>query len=81
MARGWESKSVESQMEALEERRAVKEAAALSLQQETLQDERRHLEVSRDRLRRELDLASHPRRREQLELAIGFLQEKLAKLS
>jgi hypothetical protein len=80
VARGWESKSVEEQMDAAESRKA---AAAQPKQNETrirLQRERESIELSRGRILRELEAARHPRHREQLSQALSFLDEQISKV-
>ncbi len=81
MARGWESKSVESQMETAQERRARKQTETdLSAEQAQLRQDRDSLLLSMTRVRQELEAATHPRRREQLEAALRHLEEKLAQV-
>ena len=81
MARGWESKSVESQMETAEERRTRPQAeTALTPEQARLRVERESLSLSIKRVEQDLQSAPHPRRREQLEAALLHLQQKLADL-
>lgn len=79
MARGWESKSVESQMEAEEERRAMATRQLESANQVRLRSERESIELSRERILRELEAARHPRHREQLTAALAFLDDQLSK--
>lgn len=82
MARGWESKSVESQMEMAEERRAQRHTeAALTPEQLRLRVERESLGLSIQRVEQDLQSATNPRRREQLEAALAHLQQKLAELA
>jgi hypothetical protein len=79
MARGWESKSVESQQEsAAAARRAPANQAGSQLL--ARQQARTDLELSRTRVLRELESAVHPRHREQLEVALRYLDEKIAEL-
>lgn len=80
MARGWESKSVEEQMDAAESRKAAAAQPRLSEAQLRVQRERESLELSRGRILRELEAARHPRHREQLSQALSFLDEQLSKL-
>ena len=81
MARGWESKSVEDQMEAAESRRLEKVAAdAVTSEQANLNQEREAVRMQLTRLRRECEDARHPRHREQLEAAIAHMETKLAEL-
>lgn len=81
MARGWESKSIESQVEAAEERKAASIQQKLTEAQTQLQKERESIELSRERILREMEAARHPRHREQLAAALTFLEEQLSKLS
>lgn len=82
MARGWESKSVESQIETAESRRAEREIP-VTLSPEELRTirEREGLEMSISRVRHDLDRATQPKYREQLEAALRHLEEKLALLT
>lgn len=80
MARGWESKSVEEQMDAAESRKAAAAQPKLSEVQLRIQRERESIELSRGRILRELEAARHPRHREQLSQALSFLDERLSKL-
>lgn len=79
MARGWESKSVESQQESAAAARAGSsprdDPQARMRRQE---QERGDLELSRTRILRELAAAVHPRHREQLEAALRHLDSKIA---
>ena len=79
MARGWESKSVESQVEAAEDRRLAAERKQDSEDQVKRQRERESLELSKERIVRELAAATHPRRCEQLSAALAHLQAELDK--
>ena len=77
MARGWESKSVESQQSgddvAATKRRLTAEEAERSAK-------RASLELSRGRVRRELETARSEVHRTALENALKFLDEEIAKL-
>ena len=77
MARGWESKSVESQMDAAEARRAAAQQVQLSEEELRLQRERESIELSKVRILRELEAARHPRHREQLAAALAHLEHQL----
>jgi hypothetical protein len=79
MARGWESKSVEEQMEAAEERATHARAQELSDLEIAAQKERESLELSRTRVMSDLASATNPRYREILQKSLDFLNEKLAK--
>ncbi|MGH9430735.1 MAG: hypothetical protein ACRD3T_04270 [Terriglobia bacterium] len=81
MARGWESKSVEGQIESAESPRPSCSAAKLTPEQRARQRERESLELSRTRILQDLASTTHPRRRELLEAALRHLEEKIAALS
>lgn len=81
MARGWESKSVEEQIESAESRRLERKAAeAVTFEQVRLDREREAVQMQLIRMRREFEDARHDRHREQLQGAIKHLEEKLAGL-
>lgn len=77
MARGWESKEVESQIEAAEEARAMR-AAAGSSAQIALRCERESLELSRTRVLQDMHNATNDRYKQMLQRSLDFLDEKLA---
>jgi hypothetical protein len=79
MARGWESKSVESQIESAQSRNRAK-GPQPAPEQTARQRERASLELSRKRVLADIEAARHPRHREMLEAALKFLDEKIAKL-
>lgn len=81
MARGWESKEVESQIEAAETRAAQSKKKLLSEEQLKLQREREGLELSRVRVVRDLASAVNPKYKEQLQKSLDHLDEKLAALN
>ena len=74
MARGWESKDIESQQEQREEAR--KPARSMS----ATEQERASLELHRKRVLDDLSRATHPRHRMLLEDAIAHLDAQLAAL-
>jgi hypothetical protein len=78
MARGWESKSVEEQMEAAEDRATQARTQKLNELDIAAQKERESLELSRTRVMTDLASASNPRYREILQKSLDFLNEKLA---
>lgn len=80
MARGWESKSVEEQVETAESRRAHSGSPRLTPEQQQRQRDRESLELSRSRVVGELASATNPRRRESLEAALKHLEEKITAL-
>jgi hypothetical protein len=76
MARGWESKSVESQQhEAYEPRNRKAPAEEIERRQK-----RESLELSRSRVARELEAARTPVHRTALENALRFLDDELGKV-
>jgi hypothetical protein len=81
MARGWESKDVESQVE---NRRSV--GASPSKGQKSPEDvrkeqERRGLVLSRTRVLNDLENAKNPNHRKSLEAALAHLDQKIAELN
>ena len=77
MARGWESKSVESQQETGSRPDA---GGALRREQRELKKKRDGLEMSRRRVLHEMEETRSAARRANLEQALAFLEEELAKL-
>jgi hypothetical protein len=80
MARGWESKSVESQIESAEPRRSRSKSPPLTPEQQAKVRERESLESSRARVVRDLQSANNPKYREILAAALLHLDQKLAAL-
>jgi hypothetical protein len=80
MARGWESKAVESQIEAAESRNAHRTRPSLTPEQLNKQRERESLELSRTRVMQDLASASNPKYRALLERSLQYLDEKLSAL-
>ena len=78
MARGWESKSVESQ---IEDRQATREAKFDKKSAEDIERDRRRkgLEMSRRRIVSELAATKSAIRRASLEAALKHLDEQLGK--
>ena len=79
MARGWESKSVEAQIESAQLEHAPA-AGRLTPEQRARQRELEGLWLSRTRVLRDLAAASHPHHREMLTTALKHLEEKIALL-
>lgn len=78
MARGWESKSVESQ---IEERSAPRERGGERTREDLERDSKRHsIEMSRQRIERELQTARSEAHRAALENALSHLDGELRKL-
>jgi hypothetical protein len=81
MARGWESKSVESQMEAAATKRAPERRAPPTEDQIRVERERESLLLSRKRVLKDIEAATHPRYRQQLEAALKHLDKRLKELA
>jgi hypothetical protein len=79
MARGWESKSVEEQID-MAERHAAASAPKLSREEiETLR-KRENLQLSRTRVIREMEATRNPRYKEVLTKALAELDNRIAAL-
>ena len=78
MARGWESKSVESQIEDRESRQT--KGREMSREDIERQRKRESLESSRRGILSEMAAASSPLRRSSLEQALKHLDDQLTKL-
>ncbi|HEY3837253.1 MAG TPA: hypothetical protein VGL72_11810 [Bryobacteraceae bacterium] len=81
MARGWESKEIESQMEAAAAKRAPERRAPRTEEQIRRERERESLLLSRKRVLKDIETATHARYREQLEAALKHLDERLKELA
>jgi endonuclease I len=78
MARGWESKAVEEQMDNTESKETESDLPQLSPAEQQRFRERESLELSRARVQQELAAATHPNYRSSLQAALGYLEEKIA---
>jgi hypothetical protein len=78
MARGWESKSVESQIEDAASRTG--RAEPLKPGERESERKRQGLELSRRRILHEIEETRSPARRTSLEGALAFLDEEIRKL-
>lgn len=84
MARGWESKDVESRQEqADDDRRRVQNAqgAKVSPADRAREAQRESLLLTRTRVESDLTRAQHPRHRAQLQAALAHLDAEIAKLN
>jgi molecular chaperone GrpE (heat shock protein) len=79
MARGWESKSVESQIEDAADR--VPGGEPLDAAQREVQRKLQSLDLSRRRVRQEIAATRSEARRKSLETALAFLDEEIRKLT
>jgi hypothetical protein len=77
MARGWESKSVESQMESAHEDQSVN-GGPRSEKERLARREQQNLLLSRSYVQRQLDSASNERYAQGLRQALAELDQKLA---
>jgi hypothetical protein len=80
MARGWESKSVEAQMEAAAESAAAGNKPSASIEDTRRAQRKRALELSRSRVLSSLEKSENPRYRKMLEQALASLDAELSKL-
>ena len=80
MARGWESKSVEEQMDMAQSRSPRVTGPALDPAQINLVRERENTLLSRTRVLRELETSRNPRYVQLLNRELKVLEEKLRKM-
>ena len=81
MARGWESKSVEAQIDMAETRSAAAQAKVLSQETLDLIRKKESLLMSRTRVVRDLENAQNPRYRAVLSKALADLDAQLTTLA
>jgi hypothetical protein len=81
MARGWESKDVESQVAETEEKKPSSPQGPKSSQQIMRDQQRKDLQLSRTRIVNDLHSATNPNHRKSLEAALAHLDRKIADLS
>jgi len=81
MARGWESKDVESQVDAAEERAALAKLPKLTAEEANRKGQRESLQLSRTRVLHDIQTSQNPRYRATLEAALKHLDDKLAALT
>jgi hypothetical protein len=81
MARGWESKDVEAQVESREVAKPQSERDPKSAQQQIREQDIKQLQLSRTRIANDLNTATHPNHRKSLEAALAHLDKKIADLS
>jgi hypothetical protein len=79
MARGWESKDVEAQVESAEAQKSGHDpkTSTQQLREQSLRD----LQLSRTRIVNDLASATHPNHRKTLEAALAHLDQKIAELT
>jgi hypothetical protein len=78
VARGWESKSVESQQD--DARSSSEPKRRLSLQQRNIESRKQALQLTRSRTLQQLQSTDSPRYRKVLEQALTDLDEQLSNL-
>ena len=81
MARGWESKSVETQIDMAEHRNAIARAKVLSEESLDLLRKKESILMSRTRVVRDLQSAQNPRYRTVLSKALADLDAQLSTLA
>jgi len=80
MARGWESKDVEAQVESGQAPKGHYGNNTKSAEQISREQERKDLQLSRTRISHDLESATHPNHRKSLEAALAHLDRKIADL-
>ncbi|HKF20682.1 MAG TPA: hypothetical protein VKE93_03880 [Candidatus Angelobacter sp.] len=80
MARGWESKSVESQMESAKEQTSEGGRRELTNDEKEVQRVRQGLLLSRTYVLRQIEASSNERYQEALRQALSEIEQKLSKL-
>ena len=81
MARGWESKSVEAQIDMAQAHRSTKPSNALSVESLDLIRRKETILLSRTRVVRELDNAQNPRYKAVLAKALADLDAQLTNIA
>lgn len=81
MARGWESKAVESQIESALERVSRARIGQVDLERLQLERERESIELSRTRVCQDIATATHSKYREMLERSLEHLDTKIAAIN
>jgi hypothetical protein len=80
MARGWESKSVESQMESSQAQRKETGKKRLDPEVAVAMRKKETLLLARTHLQQQMQASQHPRHREMLQRALVDLEKQLADL-
>jgi hypothetical protein len=80
MARGWESKDVEAQVELKNTVMEAQSTAQKTAEQVRRDSERRDLQLSRTRIQNDLQVATNPNHRKSLEAALAHLDKKIQDL-
>ncbi|MGI9103257.1 MAG: hypothetical protein ACR2IF_12540 [Terriglobales bacterium] len=80
MARGWESKSVEAQIESRQPQLVTKKKKARTADQVHNIIEKSNLELARAKVMRELEASQNPRYSEMLKGSLADLERKIGKI-
>ncbi len=80
MARGWESKDVEAQVELKKTVMEAQSKAQKTAEQFRRDTEKRDLQLSRTRIQNDLLVATNPNHRKSLEAALAHLDKKIQDL-
>lgn len=81
MARGWESKDVESQVADAEPRKAPSDKNEKSAEQHQREQTVKDLQLSRVRINNDLTNATNPNHKKSLQAALDHLDKKIAENS
>ncbi len=81
MARGWESKDVEAQVESGQAPKGHYGNKTKSPEQLQREQERKDLQLSRIRIAHDLESATNPNHRKSLEAALAHLDKKISDLN
>ena len=81
MARGWESKSVEEQVQEHQARGEENKKSQLTPEQLESRRKREVLLLSRSRVQKDLQASQNPRHRDQLNSALADLESQIAELT
>ena len=81
MARGWESKDVEAQVEANQGKQPTEGRGDKTPSQIVQVHERQVLQLSRIQISSQLENATHPNHRKTLEAALAHIEQKLRELA
>ena len=80
MARGWESKAVESQMEASRSSREESPKQRSTPERAEAQRRKHTLSLARNHLQHQLQVSEHPRHRQMIENALADVDRQLSEL-
>lgn len=81
MARGWESKSVEEQVQEHQQKKGENTKTQLTAEQVESRRKREVLLLSRSRVQKDLQASQNPRHRDQLNSALADLDSQIAALT